>query len=235
MSITLHKIASVFQANKPVPVQEGTINVFPNRRHKVRADGLGMPALSPMLLGPVVHGEPGLPAAQNIENYFQFAKVFADEIDPATGLPGAAWQAAVAKAYADVEPHRHKRQRQKPTCAARLGTDGRIHCYTYVQSRLFYCMAYEKLVRVRPEYQTLVALLDEGKTLQICGFDAHPLGDAVVLSPAVLYEHYTDDSKPFGHERVLAAMLALRREKQALLPWHRYLAEHADIYAAACY
>ena len=32
-----------------------------------------------MNLGPIDHCEPGLPAAQNLENFYQFAKIFEGE------------------------------------------------------------------------------------------------------------------------------------------------------------
>jgi hypothetical protein len=232
--LSLYRIPSVFRSNKPVPERVGYVNVFPNYRHVHRSDGLGMPSLSPMRLGPVLHGEPGLPAAQNIENYFQFAKVFPDEVDATTGLPTAAWLQALDKAYRDEVPHRHKRKRVKPVFAARKACDGSIRTYDYIESRLFYCMAYEKLARQSPDFARLCALFDdEHKSLRICGFDAYDMGDDADAD--VLYQHYTDPAKPFGHERVLYAMLRLRHENQDLLPWRRYLAENPHVYQDATF
>lgn len=51
--------------------RDGFLSVFPNNRHGGRRDGLGLAELSPMRLGPVVHGQPGLENARNLENFWQ--------------------------------------------------------------------------------------------------------------------------------------------------------------------
>lgn len=57
---------------KPIVYRSGFEAVFPNNKHGNRMDGLGLAALSPMQLGPVVHGQPhGLPDALNLENAWQ--------------------------------------------------------------------------------------------------------------------------------------------------------------------
>lgn len=60
---------------KPPPHVDGFLSVFPNNKHANRKDGWGLAELSPMQLGPVEHGQPGLPPATSIENYHQFNKV----------------------------------------------------------------------------------------------------------------------------------------------------------------
>ena len=60
---------------RQVPLEGRWLNIMPNRKAVSRTDGIGMNALSPMLLGPVDHRQPGLPAARNIENYHQGNKV----------------------------------------------------------------------------------------------------------------------------------------------------------------
>ena len=64
---------------KKVPIIPGYINVFPNYKHGKRKDGYGMPELYPMSLGPVEHGQPGLPLSRNIENFHQGNKCFQQE------------------------------------------------------------------------------------------------------------------------------------------------------------
>lgn len=64
---------------KKVESRPGFLNVFPNYRHGNRKDGLGMPNLSPMRLGPVHHGQPGLPEARTIEGFHQYSKLYEEE------------------------------------------------------------------------------------------------------------------------------------------------------------
>ena len=52
----------------------GYLKVFPNFKHQNRTDGYGCAALSPMSLGSVVHGQPGLNPALNLENFHQGSK-----------------------------------------------------------------------------------------------------------------------------------------------------------------
>jgi hypothetical protein len=61
---------------------DGYRKVFPNYRHANRADGYGCATLSPMSMGPIKHGQPGLPDAQNLENLHQANKVFMSEVNP---------------------------------------------------------------------------------------------------------------------------------------------------------
>ncbi len=49
--------------------------VFPNYKHQARTDGFGCSSLSPKSMGPVHHGQPGLPIALNLENMHQGVSV----------------------------------------------------------------------------------------------------------------------------------------------------------------
>lgn len=49
----------------------GVLLIAPNNKHGGVTWARGMPALSPMRLGPVRHGQPGLADAQNVENFHQ--------------------------------------------------------------------------------------------------------------------------------------------------------------------
>ncbi len=240
---------------RQVPLTDGFLNIFPNNRHAQRTDGRGMPALSPMRLGPVVHRQPGVPDALNIENYHQFSKVWPSELDgtPTGADPGklpppkASFYEARDRGYRDAEPHRHKfdpkkmeaerknasslahvENRNAPAYALHATLDGQERRFTYVQSRYFYCVAYEQLAMQTPEFRQLRTWLNEGVSLQLCGYDAHDMG--IDASPDDLYRHYCDATKPFGHERVLYALLALRNRWSEAYPWHRYRREHPRVY-----
>ena len=74
-------IVSKFRMMKKPEYKKGYLNVFPNSKHQDRKDGFGCASLSPKSLGPVQHTMPNLPPAFNIENYHQFAKFWAFELD----------------------------------------------------------------------------------------------------------------------------------------------------------
>ena len=57
----------------------GYMKIFPNSKHGGREDGLGIPELSPMLLGPVKYD--GIHDCLNLENFHQGNKVFPNEVD----------------------------------------------------------------------------------------------------------------------------------------------------------
>ena len=61
---------------KSVPLDSNYLNVFPNFKHGGRKDGIGCSTLSPMSIGPIDHGQPGLPPALNLENLHQGNKEF---------------------------------------------------------------------------------------------------------------------------------------------------------------
>jgi hypothetical protein len=214
-------LTKLLMMRDPSPVP-GFLRVYPNYKHQNKADGFGCMRLSPKWLGPVEHGQPGLPPALNIENFHQGTKVFEQELD-AEGNPSELYIANRLRFYTDPVPHRHKYQgttglnKNIPIYFLWLDhRDSSEHRLTYVESRQFYCNFYERLASVQPDFKRLVELMDEGTNLQICGFDAKPLGENESLDKA-----YLDPSVPFGHERVLYAMLCLRDTPECY-PWRKY-------------
>jgi hypothetical protein len=203
---------------KAAPSLAGYRRVFPNYYHGGRSDGLGVPSLSPMSLGPVHHGQPGLPDAQNIENLHQGNKVFSEEVVGDTPTP--AFYATRLAMYEDEKPHRHKldpkgkKHGNAPLFSVWVERDGTERHLTYVESRQVYCHFYETLAREQPYYQKLVELLDDGYNLLLCGYDAFAINGTIE-------EAYLDPSHPFGHERVLYTMLAHQAEKNDL-PWRKH-------------
>ncbi|ELR21419.1 uncharacterized protein ACA1_183540 [Acanthamoeba castellanii str. Neff] len=202
--------------------REGYLRVYPNFKHQNKADGFGCARLSPMSLGPVDHGQPDLPPALNIENFHQGTKVFKEEID-AEGNPGPRYVANRLRFYEDPVPHRHKYRasgggnRNIPLyflwIDRRYGSEHRL---TYVESRQFYCNFYERLASQEPDFQKLVEMVEAGTNLQLCGYDAHPLPEGQTIEGA-----YLDPSVPFGHERVLYAMLLLH-DRPDDFPWRKH-------------
>ena len=198
---------------KEVPSVDGFLKVFPNFKHGNRADGFGCPALSPKSLGPVNHGQPGLPPALNLENFHQGNKVFQFEINGQTILPQ--FFQTQYRMYQDSEPHRHKDGSQGnniPICSVWVNKNGSYSYLTYFESRQLYCTFYERLVQTKSEYWKLHELLRNGYNLQICGYDAYPVVTHID-------QCYQDCTRPFGHELVLYTMLSYPPEQY---PWRKF-------------
>lgn len=199
---------------KAVPLVDGFLLIFPNRKHENRTDGYGCSSLSPMTLGPVKHGQPGLPDSISIENYHQFNKCFSFEEKDGKILP--VFYEKRKQAYLDPIPHRHK-YKGVPLFSVHIDANGKERRYTYIESRFFYCIWYEKLAQQTSAFKKLKEQLTNGYNLCICGYDAYaPTKD--------LYSHYCDPSRPFGHELVLYSLLI------GEAPWRRYYQEHKDKY-----
>lgn len=230
-------IVSKMRMMKKPEHHDGFLKVFPNFRHGNRADGFGCASLSPKSLGPIKHGMPNLPAALNLENYHQAAKVYRHEMDPAD--PSRISDSSIElrkKMYADPVPHRHKfdpafikKQQQLrvagnvniPFFSVYYDKQGGEHRYTYLECRYFYCHWYEILAPKQAEFKRLCELRDQGYNLHIIGYDGYPVTDD-------LYQHYLDTSRPFGHELVLYSLLTI--QDPADYPWNRYYREHREIY-----
>lgn len=204
-----------FENRRAVKFVPGYLNVFPNNKHQDRPEGFGCASLSPMRLGPVVHGQPDLPEAKNLENFHQGNKCFPQEADE-SGNPTLAFVENRLKMYCDPEPHRHKFSRgDRPLYSVWTDKTGTSYKIDYLSSRQFYCNFYERLAKVQNDYLQLGEWLDEGYNLAIQGYDAFHMG----LSPDEIEATYLNPAQPFGHERCLVAMLVLQEEEY---PWRTY-------------
>ena len=189
-----------------VELVDGYVNIFPNFKHAGRKDGLGLPSLSPKSIGPIVHEQPGLPIALNLENFHQGNKVFTSEVD-VNGEPTKEFYDTQIEMYNDPEPHRHKftavkdnKNKNIPLYSIWTSKDGLKHKISYFDSRQFYCNFYERATVGNPDFIKLKRMIDDGFNLRIVGYDGYN-----VTMP--LEEHYKDISRPFGHELVLYSML----------------------------
>ncbi len=221
-----------FRMMRDPEYSDGYRNVFPNYKHQNRVDGFGCKSLSPKDLGPVKHGQPGLPAALSIENYHQFGKCFPCEVD-SNGDPLPMFRQRRVAAYLDPIPHRHKfspaqmkQQAQSgnkniPLFSLHVDSAGKERRYTYVQSRYFYCHQYELLAKQTADYAQLRQWLADGINLQIVGYDGYPVTES-------LQTHYEDASRPFGHELVLYSLLTI--EDSGQYPWNVFYRKHLHLY-----
>lgn len=195
---------------KKILQEEGKLVIFPNFKHAGRKDGMGLPALSPKAIGPVHHGQPGLPRAENLENFHQGSKWF--------DVPREEFEAMRLQMYRDKEPRRHNPHSQHkniPKCFVWMDTDGVEHQLSYVESRQFYCWFYSKAVQTTKEFHMLQEKLASGVNLVIYGYDGYQPDDNKIL------EHYEDASRPFGHELVLYTMLKCPKSQWPwLMPKH---------------
>ncbi len=210
-------IVSQLKMMKEPDDHKGFLKVFPNFKHQNRRDGFGCRSLSPMSLGPVDHGQPNLPQSFNIENFHQGSKCFQEEID-SKGDPSKIYYENRLKFYLDKTAHRHKykgtgKNKNIPVFFIWVDKDGKEHRLNYTQSKQFYCHFYEKLASIQPDYLRLLKLIENGTNIQICGYDGRSIGNRPIE------EEYLDESKPFGHELVLATMLI---EKPENYPWKKY-------------
>lgn len=171
-----------------------------------------------------------LPDSPLIENYHQQTKLFAEENALGQdGYPTQSFWDNVIKRYADQEPHRHKIARRNikgknknvPLFSCRPDKNGVWRKLSYIESRWFYCSMYEKAVQEQTAFRELQTKRRNGTNLEIIGYDGYPITQT-------LYEHYTDGSKPFGHEVVLACILTV--ENEAERPWHIYRRNHPEVY-----
>lgn len=186
----------VIQADVP---PSGFKMIFPNKDDGGR-DG-GMATLSPMRLGPVKHGQAGLPDALLLENFWQQSKQYADETD-------AEFVSNQKKMFADATPHRHKRRGVKPLGWVWVDPKtGRRHVLGWVEARQFYCNYYERLVRSQPEWLELERMVAAGQSVCICGYDARDV-------------RYDDPNYAFAHEAVLATMLR-HPTQESEWPWRK--------------
>ena len=219
---------------KEEPEIIGYKRVFPNYKHQNIDRGFGCASLSPKSMGPVKHDMPGLPPAKNLENYWQFSKVFSSEVDEDQD-PTEEFRKRRIEGFNDSFPHRHKFDKKKmeketkgqenknvPLYSVFSGKDGTERRYTYIEGRWFYCSVYENFAKKDKNFLTLKKWLEEGYNLQIVGYDAYDVGDRD------MYEVYKDGSVPFGHERVLYSMLTIKDPKD--YPWNKYHEEWKGIY-----
>lgn len=223
-------VVSKMRMMKKVEPKVGYLSVFPNYKHGNRSDGLGLPSLSPKSLGPVQHRMPGLLEAQNLENFWQFSKAFAFEVDTEGELLPL-FEEKRKQGFKDEVPHRHKYEKKvlskyssnvnKPLFSVFVDKHGKERRFSYIQARYFYCKIYEELAKKEEDFVKLQELISEGYNLNIIGYDGYKVSDD-------LMRHYLDESQPFGHELVLYTLL-IREEND--YPWNVYRAEHEDLYA----
>jgi hypothetical protein len=173
-----------------------------------------------------------------------------------TRVASPAWYERRDAGFQDPVPHRHKftpdvmrREIERarairtphggdvianpniPLFALHVTSLGAHQRFSYVESRVFYCCAYERLASATAQFARLCTLREtHGVSLEIAGYDGRPLTGA---TDDDLYADYCDAAVPYGHERALAALLLCHAHGQHAareLPWRRYMREHPQLY-----
>lgn len=166
--------------------------------------------LSPMKLGPIKYnleddkrGETGVVKIKNLENCWQYSKVWEGEVDE-NNLPKEEFWTRRKDGWEDEKGHRwvkpkfdHNGNRNVTLFnywkAERLG-------YQEAREKV-YCPLYAELVQKTDVYKKLKKLVDEGCNIQILGYDGYDYSDRTLM------DCFLDTSKPFGHEHVLCGLL----------------------------
>ena len=194
-------------------LQPGFLVLMPNSKHGAKVHrrwGSGMlvdakvdpRALSPKTVGPIVAADGTV--SNNVENGWQFAKVYERHLNATRDGGTAAWYAQREAAAADTHAHRHQpAAKAKETCygasfpreaskeeeeeGEHIGVGGFVwDWFSYMMSRPFYCAALTAAYHTptSPASTSITALRkmlhDECISLAIWGYDAWDEGDWAV-------------------------------------------------------
>jgi ribonuclease HI len=215
------------QKSEEIPVVPGAVPIYvSNGKGNIgtAVSPFNLPVPRRFVRGTVDGNPTGAPLWNGVnipmELWWQSSKVAKSEVHPITNViadsywrrRAAIYRAGVAKRrYIDVAD----------IYGAVFGNKG-DPVYQYIDSRVFYCQAYEEAImdpNNRDAYNAfsfLDKLLEAGVNILLLGPDADPLPSGDDLgSPFDVAYHST--VSPFGHERVIAALLS--RDT----PWKAYL------------
>jgi hypothetical protein len=161
--------------------------------------------LSPFLLGPIhfkeydATGEQRNYEATNLENLWQFSKVWTCDVNP-DGSIKADWFVTRDAGWADPKPHRRRKVSAGESTLYSFWNKERL-LYGEARKRI-YIPYYVQLAQATDAYKQLHKLVHEGGiNVQIIGYDGR---DFAMGSLRACLE---DLRAPFGHELVLCGML----------------------------
>ena len=188
------------------PLLDGFVDVNVCSRSKTRYR-----ELSPFFLGPIHYqdqwtGDPNGIQVTNVENLWQFSKVWNGEHDQDTDLPTAEFFERRNEGFKDPKPHRWIKLGSNDVVLYSFWKGNKL---PYLDARKeVYCPVYADLVQQTVAFKQLYDLVhNKGQNVQIRGFDGYDVGN---LS---LDQCLHDPSRSFGHELVIVSLL--RNEK----PW----------------
>eukprot|EP01027_Heterolobosea_sp_BB2_P014653 GEZU01021019.1.p1 GENE.GEZU01021019.1~~GEZU01021019.1.p1 ORF type:complete len:358 (+),score=89.05 GEZU01021019.1:60-1133(+) len=187
--------------------------------------------LSPMKLGPIKIGEylnenqqakdkgmsaykvPMPETAQNMENLWQFSKVWRGEFDEKKGIPIKDFFTRRASGWKDNTGHRHVKKGNDPSTGkpyVPLFAWWAGEKLKYIEARRrIYCPIYAREVANTAAFKKLMQMVDDGFNVQILGHDGYNRGTLT------WNQCFLDERRPFGHEMVLACLL------EGVAPWRQ--------------
>ena len=152
--------------------------------------------LSPMKVGPIISGKE---RAKNMENFWQFSKVYSDQVDE-NKIPTADYYDWRKKGFDDDWAHRYP----KGKGAIPLYSWYKNQSLDYIEARKrLYIIYYAKAVVKTSAFQKLLKLYLENGSITLFdydGYDYHALG--YNLSQVI-----NDPNRKMGHAFVLAGLL----------------------------
>jgi hypothetical protein len=185
---------------------------------KPPSDGFACAELSPQSLGPIEHGQPGLPPAKNLVNLWLGSACFATDLDD-NGNPSDVFYSNRLAFYQDHEPYHSVCQQVdslNPAFFVWVNPQGVETRLTPLEFRRIYCTIYEHLVLPHPRFAFISTLVAKHVNVQLCIYGAVPFGyDCDSAEDA-----YLDPNESFGYERILHTMLTLRQNPKAY-PWRK--------------
>ena len=176
--------------NDPIPAEAILVNTTSRSTTWSRA-------LSPFLLGPVRLYDDHV--AQNVENAWQYSKVYPAHADPA-GEPTAAYFSWAERGWNSVRAHRYPMGKgARPLFSYWAGQK-----LSYVEARKrIYVPLYAAAVQRTAAFRQLRALHSRGIVLCLWDFDAY----AHLALDRTLDQVLHDPSRKMGHAFVLAMLL----------------------------
>ena len=228
-------ICSKMTMMKKVCHVNGYISIFPNCKHGNRKDGIGLPELSPMKLGPIICFWDNDLQSHNLENYWQCSKLYPSQKLECDNNNHSKCQNSCFRKYQtemfnDIEPHRHNKfskvnnKKVAPNGWVWTYKDGSTKLFPYVESRQFYCNYYERLAIKTKAFRTLKDLLNDGMNLNIIGYDGWSLNDENVDNLKVeLMKLYLNSAQPFGYELCIVSLLIFDNPEE--YPWRIHKTE----------
>ena len=150
-----------------------------------------------------------------IELVWQAAKIKRSEMT-SDGRPGLGYFDRRARIY-DAGVVKRSYIRRSDIAGAVFGWSD-MEVVPWIPSRKFYASAYSKAANDTPEFKFLARICAHGWNLLLGGPDGNAIGEVQSSSPssADMNAAYVSTSCPFGHERVLVAMLL------GFVPWTLY-------------
>jgi len=205
--VRVAQLPGVNDDSKTWPHREGfkNINVGPGSRGEFRQ-------LMTCNLGPIplkFKGDKTSADVKNVENIWQFSKVFAQDI----GLnekPTPDWFAARLKGWADPKGYQRAKKKQVAGVKPVFFFWGREDKLEFIEARKrIFCRVYAMLATRTAAYRKLVELIQKGTNVQILGLEGYDY----VQEQRSLNQCLLDPERGFGPAFVLAGLLTKD------LPW----------------